>query len=98
MSKSVQGLHSFFLFPTTKLLLLFKKKTFIKYLFFWYDSIQSEQTPTLVSDGVYWIPFHGASVHFLFVVEQAVGCAGDRNGGVQAQRFSCGQNQLTLQL
>lgn len=44
------------------------------------------------------VPFHGASVHFLFVVEQAVGCAGDRNGGIQAQRFSCGQNQLTLQL
>lgn len=47
---------------------------------------------------VHEIPFHGASVHFLFVVEQAVGGAGDRDGGVQTKRFSCGQNQLTLQL
>lgn len=47
---------------------------------------------------VHSVPFHGASVHFLFVVEQAVGCASNRNGGVQAQRFSCSQNQLTLQL
>lgn len=51
-----------------------------------------------MSTRVYSVPFHGASVHFLFVVEQAVSCASDRNGGVQAQRFSCGQNQLTLQL
>lgn len=38
------------------------------------------------------------SVHFLLVVQQTVGCARDGNGGVQAQRLSCGQNQLTLQL
>lgn len=44
------------------------------------------------------VPFHRVSVHLLLVVQQAVGCARDRNGGVQAQRFSCGQDQLTLQL
>lgn len=76
-----------------------KKKNIYKWAFIsWRDWIQSELTPTLVSAWVYPVPFHGASVHFLFVVEQTVGCAGDRNGGVQAQRFSCCQNQLTLQL
>lgn len=44
------------------------------------------------------VPFHRASVHFLPVVEETIGCASYRNRGVQAQRFSCGKNQLTLQL
>lgn len=44
------------------------------------------------------LPFHRVSVHFLLVVQQTVGRARDRDGGVQAQRFSGGQNQLTLQL
>lgn len=44
------------------------------------------------------VPFHGASVHFLPVVEETIGCARDRNRGVQAQRFRYGQKQLTLQL
>lgn len=44
------------------------------------------------------VPFHGASVHFLSVVEETIGCARDRNRGVQAQRFRYGQKQLTLQL
>lgn len=59
------------------------------------DIILLSEAGRLITDS---LPFHGMSVHFLFVVKQTVGCARDRNGRVQAQRFSCGQNQLTLQL
>lgn len=44
------------------------------------------------------LPFYGSCVHLLFVVEQTVGGAADRDGGIQTQRLCCGQNQLTLQL
>ena len=43
-------------------------------------------------------PSHGACVHLLLVVEQPVGSAGDWEGRLQTQRFSCRQNQLALQL
>lgn len=43
------------------------------------------------------LPFHGARVHLLFVVEKAVGCAGDGYRRVQAERLGGGQDQLGLQ-
>lgn len=59
------------------------------------EMILPSESGRLITDS---LPFHGVSVHFLFVVKQTVGCACDRNGGVQAQRLSCSQNQLALQL
>lgn len=64
----------------------------------WHNRFHTELALTQISMRGYSVPFHGASVHFLFVVKQAVSCASNRNGGVQAQRFSCSQNQLTFQL
>ena len=44
------------------------------------------------------VPFHGARVHLLLVVQQPVGGAGDGDGRVQAQGLRRGQEQLALQL